>query len=346
MKLTLHPYTHDYFDACVALFKSNQGKYFTSEEETDYRNFLSNLTDRDTYYVIHTGSRVVAAGGFADEGDYVVLSWGMVANDLHNNGIGDFLTANRIERARQIFPNKELRIETSQHTADFYARYGFNVKSITADGFGRGIDKVVMIQEPGQSKYLHDNDRFQTNLILEGDNLLLRPMQEDDFKTLFAVASDPQIWTLHPANDRYKESVFKEYFASGIISGMAFIIEEKTTKTVIGSSRYHAPNYAASSIEIGWTFLARRCWGGPINAELKHLMIRHAFDTFAKVHFCIGADNHRSITAVKKLGAYHQPDIIDADRASSVIYELTKDTYVGLANYGKQRRSSQTGEIQ
>ena len=116
---------------------------------------------------------------------------------------------------------------------------------------------------------------------------------------------------------------------------MAYLISHNESGDVMGSSRYNAPNYEASSIEIGWTFLDRRYWGGQYNAELKHLMIQHAFDTFAKVHFCIGADNYRSISAVKKLGAYHQPEIIDAARPESVIYELTPDTYVGLDRYGQ-----------
>jgi RimJ/RimL family protein N-acetyltransferase len=33
----------------------------------------------------------------------------------------------------------------------------------------------------------------------------------------------------------------------------------------------------AREIEIGWTFLARRHWGGHINGEIKRLMLIHAF---------------------------------------------------------------------
>ena len=176
---------------------------------------------------------------------------------------------------------------------------------------------------------------FITDLVIEGNKLRLRPIKQDDFELLYHVASDPDIWALHPARDRYKKEVFRDFFNSGIRSNMCFVIELLDSGKIIGSSRYNAADYENASIEIGWTFLGCDYWGGAVNAELKYLMITHAFGSFDKIHFCIGAENHRSIAAVKKLGAYLQPDIVDPDRSESVIYELTPDKYVGLTNYGK-----------
>ncbi len=52
--------------------------------------------------------------------------------------------------------------------------------------------------------------------ILEGDRLLLRPLRPDDWDALYAVASDPLIWAIHPQHDRWKEVVFAEYFADAL----------------------------------------------------------------------------------------------------------------------------------
>ncbi len=44
--------------------------------------------------------------------------------------------------------------------------------------------------------------------VLEGERLLLRPLEPGDWDALFAVASDPQIWAGHPMHDRWQEPVF------------------------------------------------------------------------------------------------------------------------------------------
>ena len=40
--------------------------------------------------------------------------------------------------------------------------------------------------------------------------------------------------------------------------------------------RYYGHDPVLSEVEIGWTFLARRCWGGAYNREVKRLMLDHA----------------------------------------------------------------------
>jgi hypothetical protein len=47
---------------------------------------------------------------------------------------------------------------------------------------------------------------------LEGARVIVRPIAATDWQALFAAASDPKIWELHPAKDRYTEPVFKSYF--------------------------------------------------------------------------------------------------------------------------------------
>ena len=37
------------------------------------------------------------------------------------------------------------------------------------------------------------------------------------------------------------------------------------TQEIIGSSRYHGYDAGRSEVEIGWTFLARKYWGGRYN---------------------------------------------------------------------------------
>lgn len=138
---------------------------------------------------------------------------------------------------------------------------------------------------------------------LVGENLMLRPLAEDDWEAMYAVASDPLLWEVHPAWDRYKEPVFREYFAGAMKSRGALAVVDRATDRIIGGSRY--ANFVAerNEIEIGWSFLARDYWGGAYNREMKMLMLTHAFRFFNSIRFNIGATNVRSRRAVEKIGA-------------------------------------------
>jgi RimJ/RimL family protein N-acetyltransferase len=75
------------------------------------------------------------------------------------------------------------------------------------------------------------------------------------------------------------------------------------TQQIIGSTRFHGYDPEKSEIEIGWTFLARKYWGGRYNAEMKQLMLAHAFRFVENVVFFVGEDNIRSQKATEKIGA-------------------------------------------
>ena len=138
---------------------------------------------------------------------------------------------------------------------------------------------------------------------LKGELIDLRPLKPDDWKELFAVASDPLIWEQHPESDRHLEDVFKIFFSDALESRGAFVILDRMTQQIIGSTRFYGYDPEKSEIEIGWTFLARKYWGGRYNAEMKRLLLNHAFKFVENVVFFVGEDNVRSQKAMEKVGA-------------------------------------------
>src|SRR5256884_4939556 len=138
---------------------------------------------------------------------------------------------------------------------------------------------------------------------LKSEFIELRPLIPGDWDDLFAVASDPLIWKQHPESDRYTEGVFKVFFREALESGGAFVVIDNTTQQIIGSTRFYGYDPEKSEIEIGWTFLARRYWGGRYNAEMKRLLLNHAFKFVESVVFYVGAKNIRSQKAMEKIGA-------------------------------------------
>jgi RimJ/RimL family protein N-acetyltransferase len=178
-------------------------------------------------------------------------------------------------------------------------------------------------QEPDRQEH------FELQPHLVGELLEVRPLRPDDWESLFRVASDPLIWEQHPAHDRYQEEVFKEFFREALASGGAFVVLDRKTREIVGSSRYFGLEPSKREIEIGWTFLARSHWGGKYNAELKRLMLDHAFKFVESVVFLIGPTNVRSQKAVEKIGGVmtgRREKTIHGETVEQVVYQIKKST--------------------
>lgn len=145
-------------------------------------------------------------------------------------------------------------------------------------------------------------ENFNSQPTLEDALVILRPLREGDLESLFAVASDPSIWEQHPAKERSQREGFTRFFDEAIQTKSALLILEKQNNEVIGTSRYNFSKESSKAIEIGWTFLAKKYWGGRYNNAIKQLMMAHAFAHFDYVLFYIDVNNFRSQRAVEKLG--------------------------------------------
>jgi N-acetyltransferase len=151
---------------------------------------------------------------------------------------------------------------------------------------------------------------FELQPRLEGELVRLRPLREEDWTALFAVASDPLLWEQHPEPDRCTEPGFRRFFVQAMASGGALAAIERETGEVIGSSRYDGFDPERSEVEIGWSFVARRCWGKGYNPEMKRLMIAHAFGFVRRVVFIVGPRNVRSQMALGKIGAVREGGMV------------------------------------
>lgn len=147
--------------------------------------------------------------------------------------------------------------------------------------------------------------------ILEGELLSVRPLREEDFDGLWAISSDPLLWEQHPAKERATAAGFQQWFADAMASGGALTVLNRSDGEVIGTSRYDNYDPAASEVEIGWTFIARTLSGTSYNAELKRVMLEHAFGSVDAVVFRVNGGNLRSQRAVEKLGAVRSATEID-----------------------------------
>jgi RimJ/RimL family protein N-acetyltransferase len=149
---------------------------------------------------------------------------------------------------------------------------------------------------------IHAQD-FDSQPVLRGPTLLLRPLVEADREPLWQVARDPLIWEQHPDKTRAEPEGFARLFQSALDSRSALVVIDQRTGRIIGSSRYYDWEPQRREVAIGYTFLARDYWGGAANREMKQLMMQHAARRADRVWFHVGADNMRSRRAMEKLGA-------------------------------------------
>lgn len=150
---------------------------------------------------------------------------------------------------------------------------------------------------------------FSIQTVLENENIKLIPLWEDDFDRLYEVASDLKIWEQHPNKDRYQKEVFGTFFKGAMESKGAFLILDKISNEIAGSTRFYDYNEEDNSIFVGYTFYATKFWGKGFNPQVKKIMLDYIFQYTDKVNFHVGAENYRSQKAMEKLGAVKVDEI-------------------------------------
>lgn len=157
MSIELEPYNPSYKLGCLAAFQSNIPVYFTPEEINDFSNFLDqralpqeNEIQSTFYYVLLKNNEVIGCGGFGErERDgTVTLAWGLVHADFHKKGFGKVLLQHRLDEAFKIYPTKTIYLDTSQHSAPFFAKFGFETTKITDDFYMSGLHRYDMEFKP------------------------------------------------------------------------------------------------------------------------------------------------------------------------------------------------------
>jgi RimJ/RimL family protein N-acetyltransferase len=143
---------------------------------------------------------------------------------------------------------------------------------------------------------------FDFQPVLNGGDISIRPLIDNDFDELYNCASDKKLWEGHPAKERYKKGEFLKWFKSAMQSNSTVVFLDNVTNKLIGSSRFYIIDLAPNDISIGYTFLDRNYWGGKTNFELKKLMLDYAFSHFDRVWFHIAPSNIRSQKATEKIG--------------------------------------------
>jgi len=150
-------------------------------------------------------------------------------------------------------------------------------------------------------------DRLTTRL--EGQIVVLEPLEARHEDDLFAAAQHPEIWTwLAPIGESRK--YFSAWFDASLAESAAgregvFATVDRASGQPIGSTRYLNLREEHRGLEVGWTWLEPTMWRTGANVEAKLLMLEHAFGALGcmRVELKTDARNERSRAAMEALPA-------------------------------------------
>lgn len=176
------------------------------------------------------------------------------------------------------------------------------------------------------------------NIHLEGNLVKLMPLTKEHKNDLVNAASDGKLWNLWYTSVPSKEAV-DEYIDFALTENLvqrahAFVVIEKATGKVIGSTRYcNAINH--NRVEIGYTWYAKSTQRTGINTECKYLLLKHAFISLncIAVEFRTNWHNIPSRNAIARLGAKQdgilRNHLLDADGSyrDTVVFSITKEEW-------------------
>ncbi|MDP5275291.1 GNAT family N-acetyltransferase [Chengkuizengella axinellae] len=109
-----------------------------------------------------------------------------------------------------------------------------------------------------------------------------------------------------------------------------FIIIDKRTNEIAGSTRFGHINFVNKRLEIGWTWIGEKFRGTGLNQACKFELLQFAFEEmcFRRVQFSADIDNVRSQKAIQKLGA--KKEGVFRDNYINAVGESRDDVYFSI----------------
>lgn len=154
---------------------------------------------------------------------------------------------------------------------------------------------------------------INSDIILENDVALLRPMVEEDFQFLETFSlQEPELWkySLTPANgiENLRNYVSQALREKELNTSFPFTVIDKRKNKVAGSTRFYDFNNKHKTVQIGFTWYGKEFQGTGLNKNCKYLMLKHAFENLNldRVEFRADATNKRSIAAMKSIGCIEE----------------------------------------
>ena len=151
--------------------------------------------------------------------------------------------------------------------------------------------------------------RWIQAVTLAGAHAVLEPLAMEHVAGLQEAVRDGELWKLWytsvPAPDgvaEYARAALEQRERAG---WMPFVVRDRASGRIIGSTRYCNVDETNQRLEIGYTWYAASYQRTAVNTECKYLLLGHAFETLGAiaVEFRTHWHNRPSRAAIARLGA-------------------------------------------
>lgn len=150
---------------------------------------------------------------------------------------------------------------------------------------------------------------FSSEIILENERAKLTPLQKDDIIELDKIAYEFSLWKLGLSNLKTRDDLEK-YIDVALEekknkTAYPFIIFDKQSNSVAGSTRFGNISFQNKRLEIGWTWMHPSFQGTGLNKACKFLLLQFVFEKLQLNRVELKTDllNQQSQKAMRKIGA-------------------------------------------
>jgi RimJ/RimL family protein N-acetyltransferase len=147
---------------------------------------------------------------------------------------------------------------------------------------------------------------------LESSRVRLEPLEAAHAAALLAAAADGQLWelkvTVVPSRETWPRYLEEAQAAAAAGRELPFVIRDRLSGRIVGTTRYRNIDLAHRRVEIGSTWLALSAQRTPVNTHAKLLLLTQAFESLGcqRVELVTDALNTRSGAAILRLGAVQE----------------------------------------
>jgi len=171
---------------------------------------------------------------------------------------------------------------------------------------------------------------------LQRGAMRLEPLAETDIPALVELAEanrDELIYMNGPLRpDWYRHALAEQREERAVVFTL------RLADRIVGTTRFADFNSSLPAAELGWTWLDRAEHGRGLNASIKYLLLKHAFEEWQLVRLQLktAASNLRSQHAIEKLGAQREGllrnhrRLADGRLDDTVLYSITDREWPAL----------------
>ena len=150
---------------------------------------------------------------------------------------------------------------------------------------------------------------FTLDFTLSNERVELRPLAKTDIAFLLPFSlKEPSLWE-YSLTSAAGEDALTTYVESALLlreqqKGYPFLVFDKATQQVAGSTRFYEMDFHHKTLSLGYTWYGKKFQRTGLNRQCKYLLLSYAFEMLEmeRVEFRADARNQRSLAAMQGIG--------------------------------------------